>query len=93
MLHATAQDQSDPTGFAGGDIGSPDVNVDVVDGKPKITGPMVNESFGDTFTNMQTSQPTQADGSTDDSGATTDAPTAAPGEYLGLYDVYMMTVV
>jgi hypothetical protein len=41
----------------------------------------VNESFGDTFENLQTSEPTQADGAaTDDSGAT-DAPTAAPGEY------------
>jgi hypothetical protein len=88
MLMIAAQDQSDPTGFTGTDggfdIGSPDVNVDVdpTTGKPKITGPMVNESFGDTFEKLETQQPTQADGAaTDESGATTtDAPTAAPGE-------------
>jgi hypothetical protein len=76
-----AQDQSDLTGF--GDVGSPEVNVDVdpTTGKPKITGPLVNESFGDTFEELQTTQPTQADGATPDDSGATSAPTAAPGEY------------
>jgi hypothetical protein len=72
-----AQDQSDLTGF--GDVGSPEVNVDVdpTTGKPKITGPLVNESFEE----LQTTQPTQADGATPDDSGATSAPTAAPGEY------------